>query len=104
MFRTLLDVNEEPLVKNYRQVQSIKNRPVFHISPSTFLNSTLLSFPKYTTKVNPASNKTARSPRPSSSFQSQKDVCYVRDYIRSPFENKRKYDDNYAEYSCMCNN
>lgn len=101
MFRTLLDINEEPLIRNYRQVQSINNRPVFHVSPSAFLNSTLLSFPKYNTKT----NKNTKPPQPSSSFQSQKDIFYVRQLqgrIKSPLQNGKTKNSGKYGFSCMC--
>lgn len=103
MFRTLLDINEEPLIRNYRQVQNLNNRPVFHVSPSTFLNSTLLSFPKYNKNNNGKNKNNTKPPQPSTSFQSQKDLFYVNK-VRTKYQNgnNRKNINKCDGFSCMC--
>lgn len=42
----MLDPNEEPLIRNYRNVQPLRSRRLFHICPSTSKYSTLLPIPK----------------------------------------------------------
>lgn len=93
----MLDINEEPLLRNYRQIQEGKDRPVFHVNPSAFLNSTLLSFPKTSAKSTP---KSLKSPVPSTSSQSHKDVCAMREYISNPF-NQSRYVYNYNGCNCL---
>ncbi|KAF2880446.1 hypothetical protein ILUMI_25724 [Ignelater luminosus] len=41
-FRSLLDANEEPLLRNFRNIQPLGNRRLFHINPSGSKYSTLL--------------------------------------------------------------
>lgn len=92
-----MDINEEPLVRNFRQVQNLQNRGVFHVCPSTFLYSTLLAFPK--NHVKPSNRKNSISnPANSTSFQSQKDVCAMQEYTESPF---KECDTNNCSW-CTC--
>lgn len=100
MFRTMLDVNEEPLLRNYRPVQQLHDRPVFHVSPSTFLNTTLLSFPKYVANQSQLP-RNKREPVPSGSLHSQQDICFMQQRTQSPFVQKVCYSPN---CKCMCNN
>lgn len=41
-----MDANEEPLIRNFRRVQPLRNRNLFHINPSSSQYATLLPIPK----------------------------------------------------------
>lgn len=45
-FRNLLNIEEEPLLRNYRSTYKTNDCRVFHINPSTSLFSTLLNVPQ----------------------------------------------------------
>lgn len=55
-FRSLTDTNEKPLIRNFRNVQPLQNRTVFHVNPSTSQYATLLPVPSDTFKFTLSGN------------------------------------------------
>lgn len=89
-FRSLMDTNEEPLIRNFRNVQPLHNRRLFHICPSPSKYSTLLPIPKDPYKY--TFNTSSKNPRPlkSASQQSQQ-VFRVDTKTHSPFKPRKQH-------------
>lgn len=87
-FRSLMDANEEPLIRNFRNIQPLHNRRVFHVCPSKSKYSTLLPIPQAIRRLSIGAS--SKSPRPlkSESQHSYQEIYRTEIYCQNPFRNR----------------
>ncbi|XP_017772053.1 PREDICTED: carbonic anhydrase 1-like [Nicrophorus vespilloides] len=88
VFRSLLDANYEPLHRNFREVQPMFDRTVYHANPSGFLHRTMLILQK------PVNTKNIQSPQqvnkyPRSSKEYVGATIFRTEVVVDPYKNDR---------------
>lgn len=84
-----MDTNDEPLIRNFRTVQPLEKRRLFHVSPSGSKYSTLLPVPQDQFKFDVG----AKYPKPLANESGQintQEVYRAEIKTRSPFKQAQR--------------